>query len=68
MQAGIMYGTIDSLEGMIRRIQKEIGATKVIATGGYAAHLQQHTSVFDAIEPSLVLEGIRLIVTMISTQ
>lgn len=68
MQAGIMYGTIDSLEGMIQRIQKEIGRTKVIATGGYAVYLEQHTSVFDAIEPSLVLEGIRLIVTMISTQ
>ncbi|MEK7263881.1 MAG: type III pantothenate kinase [Bacteroidota bacterium] len=66
MQAGIMFGAIDSLEGMIRRIQQEIGAAKVIATGGYVAYLQQHTTVFYAIEPTLVLDGIRLIATLIS--
>jgi type III pantothenate kinase len=62
MQAGVMYGTIDALEGMIRRITAELGQpARVIATGGLAAAVASHTSMINACEPSLVLEGIRLI-------
>ncbi len=62
MQAGIMFGTVDSVEGIVRRISQELGAQpKVIATGGLSAVMAQHTKVIEASEPSLVLEGIRLI-------
>jgi type III pantothenate kinase len=62
MQAGVMYGAVDALEGMIRRIRKELGAeTRVIATGGLSAVLAGHTTLIEACEPSLVLDGIRLI-------
>lgn len=62
MQAGVMFGAVDAVEGMIRRIQEELGSkTKVIATGGLASIVAQHTPVIEACEPSLVLDGVRLI-------
>lgn len=62
MQAGIMYGMVDTVEGAVRRIRKELGAeARVIATGGLSSIVAQHTNVIHAVEPSLVLEGIRLI-------
>ena len=62
MQAGIMFGTVDSVEGMVRRIRAELGAeARVIATGGLAGIVAEHTSIITAVEPTLVLEGIRLI-------
>jgi type III pantothenate kinase len=62
MQAGIMYGTVDALEGTVRRIREELGEpARVIATGGLSAVVAQHTSVIEGLEPSLVLDGIRLI-------
>jgi type III pantothenate kinase len=62
MQAGIMYGTVDAIEGIVRRIRKELGTdARVIATGGLSSLVAQHTPVISAVEPSLVLDGIRLI-------
>ena len=63
MQAGVMFGTVDAVEGTIRRITAELGQkAKVIATGGLAGIIGRHTKVIEAIEPSLVLDGIRMVV------
>jgi len=66
MQVGVLYGAIDGMEGMIRRIRSELATSepkrpRVIATGGFSRFLSQHSSVIEICEPSLVLEGIRLI-------
>jgi type III pantothenate kinase len=62
MQAGIMFGTVDMVEGIVRRIRKELGTeARVIATGGLSTIVAQHTPVIQALEPSLVLDGIRII-------
>lgn len=62
MQAGILYGAVDAMEGMIRRIRKEIGKNAVvIATGGYSRVIAQHSALIQHLEPDLVLEGARLI-------
>jgi type III pantothenate kinase len=62
MQAGVMFGTLDAVEGTIRRIREELGVpAPVIATGGLSALIAQHTDVITAYEPSLVLDGVRLI-------
>ncbi|MEW6510363.1 MAG: type III pantothenate kinase [Bacteroidota bacterium] len=62
MQAGVMFGTVDAVEGTVRRISAELGMKpKVIATGGLAPIIAQHTPLIEACEPSLVLDGIRLI-------
>ena len=62
MQSGVMFGTVDAVEGIIRRITAELGSTpRVIATGGLAGIIAAHTKVIQACEPSLVLDGVRLI-------
>lgn len=62
MQAGVMFGAVDAVEGIVRRIRAEIGVqARVIATGGLSAVISAHTGIIDQCEPSLVLEGIRLI-------
>jgi type III pantothenate kinase len=73
MQAGILYGAIDSLEGMIKRLQQQIQAlagkkATVIATGGFSTFISSHTQVLSATEPTLVLDGIRLIVERLRTK
>jgi type III pantothenate kinase len=62
MQAGIMFGAVDAVEGIVRRIRSELGSeAKVVATGGLSALIARHTPLIEALEPSLVLDGIRLI-------
>ncbi len=62
MQSGIMYGAVDAMEGMIKRIKNIIGQNaKVIATGGLAKTIIEHTNMVDFYEPSLVLDGICII-------
>ena len=62
MQAGIMFGAVDAVEGLVNRIRKELRSdARVIATGGLASIIARETTMIEACEPSLVLEGIRLI-------
>jgi type III pantothenate kinase len=58
-----MFGTVDAVEGIIARIRKELGTpARVIATGGLASLIAGRIAVIEAVEPSLVLNGIRMIV------
>jgi type III pantothenate kinase len=62
MQAGVLFGAVDATEGIVKRIRAELGKpARVIATGGLAKTIATHTSVIEAVEPSLVLDGIWLI-------
>jgi len=48
--------------GIVRRIKHELKSpAKVIATGGLSSVIAEHADVIDACEPTLVLDGIRLI-------
>jgi type III pantothenate kinase len=50
------------VEGTVRRILAELGTpARVIATGGLSDAIAGKTKVIEACEPSLVLEGVRLI-------
>ena len=65
MQSGIVFGYAGLIEGIVARIQEELGMrTKVIATGGYAELIAKETSVFDVVNPDLTLIGIRFIYEM----
>jgi type III pantothenate kinase len=71
MQAGILYGAIDSMEGMVRRLQEDIikregQKAQLIATGGFSKFIASHTSLPLKWEPSLVLEGVRRVYERIS--
>ena len=62
LQSGIMYGTTDAMEGLLRRLKKVIhGRAKIVATGGFAGLLAPHIPSIDRVDHALVLEGIRLI-------
>ena len=65
MQSGIVFGYVELVEGMVARIQQELGEkTKVIATGGYAELIAKETKIIDVVNPDLTLMGLRLIYLM----
>jgi type III pantothenate kinase len=69
MQSGVLYGALDSMETMVRRISKEIDDyPTVIATGGFSELMAKHSKLINKHEPTLVLDGIRLIVEKILTK
>jgi type III pantothenate kinase len=62
MLIGIYWGYVAMLEGLTERIKSEVGRPlTVIATGGLATLFDKHTKVFDAIEPDLTIQGLRLL-------
>jgi type III pantothenate kinase len=65
MQSGIIFGYIGLIEGLIRRIEQELGSkAKVIATGGQAHLLAHEIPVIQIVNPDLTLVGLRLIYEM----
>jgi type III pantothenate kinase len=65
MQIGIYWGYVAMLEGLVQRMKRELGRpAKVIATGGLADLFDEHTDVFDAIEPDLTVQGLSLLYDM----
>jgi len=65
MQSGIIFGYVGLVEGMVARIQQELGEkAKVVATGGYAELIAKETGVIDIVNPNLTLAGLRLIYLM----
>lgn len=62
MQSGFIFGYVGLIEGMVTRIQKELGtSTRVIATGGYAELLAKETGIIEIVDPYLTLTGLRVI-------
>jgi len=62
MQSGIIYGYIGLVEGIVSRMQKELGEkAMVIATGGYSDLIASETSVIKAVNHDITLIGLRLI-------
>jgi len=62
MQAGIMYGFIGQVEGIVQRMKVELGGNPiVVATGGLAYLIAPETPVIDKVNPWLTLEGIRIV-------
>ena len=66
MRSGILFGAIDATEGMVQRLQRELlrlagKKGQVIATGGFSHFVAKNTKVIEAVEPTLVLDGVRLI-------
>ena len=62
MQSGLIYGYVSLVEGMIQRFRKEMGGSlKIIATGGLAELIANHSSAIEIIVPWLTLDGLRII-------
>lgn len=62
IQAGLYYGAVDMVDGMIARIKKELGENaKVIATGGQAMLVARGSKQIQHTDEFLTLTGLRLI-------
>ena len=62
MQAGLYYGAVDMVDGMLARMKKELGANaKVVATGGQARLVAKGSKYIEHTDEFLTLTGLRLI-------
>ena len=63
MQSGIVYGTAAMLDGLIRRIKKELGENDVtvVATGGYSKTVSECCETKMIYDENLLLDGLRVI-------
>jgi type III pantothenate kinase len=62
LQSGLLLGTASEVDGMVERMQKELGGNAtVVATGGLADVVVPLCQTVDHHEPWLTLEGLRLI-------
>ena len=62
IQAGLYYGAVDMVDGMIARLKRELGEhSKVVATGGQARLVARGSKQIQNTDEFLTLTGLRLI-------
>jgi type III pantothenate kinase len=62
MQAGIFYGYVGLVDGIVTRMKAESkDNAKVIATGGLAGLIAPESKTVEAVEEFLTLEGLRIL-------
>ena len=62
MKSGLIYGNAACIDGMIQRINRELGeSATVIATGGFAKCIIPHCTEHVIIDDALLLKGLKLI-------
>lgn len=63
IRAGVLFGTADAVDGIVRRILKEWPTPekpKVVATGGLAGIIVPLTTTIELVDPDLTLHGLRM--------
>jgi type III pantothenate kinase len=63
IQAGVLFGAADAVDGMVRRIKEEWPGKKnprVVATGGLAPLVAPLTGAIELTDPDLTLRGLRI--------
>jgi type III pantothenate kinase len=63
IQAGVLYGAADAVDGMVRRITREWPGRekpRVVATGGLAPLVAPLTETIELTDPDLTLRGLRI--------
>ena len=63
LRSGLLWGAVEMIEGLLRRLKAEVDeGARVFLTGGDAALLAPHLAGIDEVTPHLTLEGLRLAV------
>lgn len=59
VQSGVVAGHLAMIEGMVKRVQSELGgANRIILTGGFSHAIAGGSSLFTDFLPNLTLEGL----------
>ena len=62
MQAGLFWGYVDMVQGLVARVKGELAADAiVVATGGLASVVAPESTVIEHVEPELTLHGLRMV-------
>jgi len=63
MQSGAVYGYVGQVEYIVARIKEELNEPncKVVATGGLARLIAQHTDTINVVDRMLTLDGLNII-------
>jgi type III pantothenate kinase len=62
MQAGLFWGYVDMVEGLLRRMREELGGSAVVvATGGLASVVAPESKLIEHVDGDLTLRGLRLV-------
>lgn len=61
LKSGIFYGFASLVEGMLRRIQEEMGKVAIYATGGWAETMASYIPRIEKVDPWLTLKGLRIL-------
>jgi type III pantothenate kinase len=63
IRAGVLFGTADAVDGLVRRIRAEWpdhATPKVVATGGLASLIAPLSTTIERVDPDLTLHGLRV--------
>ena len=61
LQSGLFYGYVGLVDGILERMLGELGAARVIATGGMAEFIASGSRFLSEIDDALTLTGLRII-------
>ena len=62
IQSGLFFGYLGLVDGIIERLLGELGAeTRVVATGGLAQLIGEHSKYIKTVDDLLTLDGLRII-------
>jgi type III pantothenate kinase len=61
IQSGVIFGFAGLIDGVVRRIEDELGEVQLLATGGLASTIVPFTETIDEVDEMLTLKGLRLI-------
>lgn len=71
IRSGLIFGTADAVDGIVRRIKAEWPTGRVplvVATGGLAPVVQPHCREVERVEPDLTLVGLRMAYELIGSK
>lgn len=71
IQSGVLYGTVDAVDGIVRRIRAEWPGGRrpgVVATGGLASVVAPLSATIERTDPDLTLRGLHIAATYLGLE